>query len=429
MTFWTDAEIGRAIHESLKTWNSAAQYWRGRGTFNTTNNVGIVDLGPVLDNAGFKLLERNATDGSVIETICDALMEPAPIAGVWQGTDKFTFNDVKLALEWAVNDFLVRTSCVVLSYTQAVGVIPPAGRLVLTEENISDIRRADWLSLTDSRRHHLWRVDEWGLNAQQRLWSTNAAEPENYSITSVDPLIVQLAPVPVNGGTFEAQIVRSNANLDGINTLLSIPKDFTWVVKWGALAILLTNDGQVRDPERGAYATQRYEEGVAIATGSAASVLQAEINGIPVQVESVVELDTTRPNWRSETATQPQQLAMNGLNLLSMAPTPNAGPYSITMDVVRNAPLPVNPADFIQVGKEYIDYVLNYAQHLLSFKMGGAEFAYTQPYLQEMYTAALQYNAKLRANGQFYDITQDRAKLEKAERPSRRELANGSSSA
>jgi hypothetical protein len=100
----------------------------------------------------------------------------------------------------------------------------------------------------------------------------------------------------------------------------------------------------------------------------------------------------------------------------------------VTLDVVKNAPQPTG-SDTVDIGREYIDVVLDYAQHLLAFKMGGAEFSYTQPYMTNLYTTAMQYNAKLRANGQFYDITQARSIREKVQRPARKEFDDGSSSA
>ena len=419
MVFFASDEVARALYEAFRTWNSVAQYWRARGSFNTASDDVFIDMGPVLQSGSQYYLQRNIQDSDIVSSVCDALMESQPVFGSWTGTDKFTMSDVLGAIEDATNEFLVRTSCVTHHVTQAATIPPPVGRVVLDDEDISDIRRLDWKDTPAGTYRQLWRTDEWALNATRRFWSTDASDPESFAVTSTPQLSVQLAPVPLNGGELDMLVINNNATLTGLGTVVDIPNDFAWVVKWGALARLLNQDGQVRDPERAAYCQQRFEEGVAIATASAASVLQLEVNGVPVQVESVFDLDSTRPGWRNSSG-QPDQVGLCGLNMLALAPRSN-GVYSIVADVVTNAPLPTD-LEYVDLGKEFMDTVTNYAQHVLSFKMGGPEFQATDRYRKELYDAALAYNAKLRANGQFYDVTQARATREKVERPARKDV-------
>lgn len=419
LVFFSPAEVTRALWEAFRTWNSAAQYWRARGSFVTASDDTFIDLGPKVQSGSQFYLQRTVQDSDIVASVCDALMEAQPVFGSWAGTDKFTMSDVLSAIEDAANEFLVRSSCVVHHVTQAETIPPPVGRVVLDDENISDIRRLDWKDTPTEAYRQLWRTDEWALNSTRRLWSTDATDPESYAITSTPQLSVQLAPVPLNGGELDMLVVKNNADLTGLGVVVDVPNDFAWAVKWGALARLLNQDGQVRDPERAAYCQQRFDEAVAIATGSAASVLQLEVNGVPLPVESIFDLDSTRPGWRNAGG-QPDQVGLCGLNMLALAPRAD-GVYAITCDVVTNAPLPTD-IEYVDIGKEFIDPVLNYAQHVLSFKMGGPEFAATGRYLQELYDAAMSYNAKLRANGQFYDVTQARATREKVERPPRKEI-------
>jgi hypothetical protein len=57
----------------------------------------------------------------------------------------------------------------------------------------------------------------------------------------------------------------------------------------------------------------------------------------------------------------------------------------------------VADGDFVQLGREYLDALLNEAQHLAVFKSGGQEFADTVPLHQEFVKAAANYNDRLKA--------------------------------
>jgi hypothetical protein len=66
-----------------------------------------------------------------------------------------------------------------------------------------------------------------------------------------------------------------------------------------------------------------------------------------------------------------------------------------------NAPVPVNNTDFIQLSRNDLDAVIDYAQHLAALKMGGAEFTATIPLFQRFMAQAALYNSKLLELGEF----------------------------
>lgn len=415
--FWTDAELGRYIREALRTWNCAAQYYKERGTFNTTNGQAFYDLGPNLTGTGaVLLLDRTTSDVDIINDICDALMEQTPFPlGTWRGTDKFDMPSVLKAIEQARDQFLYATSSVVYNTTQ-VSVAPPAnGRIVLADQNVADVRRVDWKSNTDNRYRQLWREDEWSLLSTRPSWDVTAEEPEAYSIALTHALSLQLAPVPINGGTLDLIVVKNGVDLLGLGSTLEIPTDFSWAIKYGALSILLNEDGQVRDAERTAYCQRRWQEAIAIANGWYGTVMYASLNGTPGQISTLMELDSCNPLWRNTTGT-PDTIAMEGWNMIAISPVPN-GSYSVTCDVIRNAPIPSLDADFLDLGKEYVDGVIGYAQHLASFKMGGQEFGATETLVKDFYDNAMAYNNELKANGTFIEILEGRARREAEYRP------------
>lgn len=99
----------------------------------------------------------------------------------------------------------------------------------------------------------------------------------------------------------------------------------------------------------------------------------------------------------------PSTPAFASPNLVALYPVPDvtrsvpAGDHSITMDVVRNAILPVDDNDKIQIERGFLDIILDLAVHQLSFKIGGAEWQATFQLYQRAYAAAQEQNERLKA--------------------------------
>jgi hypothetical protein len=157
-----------------------------------------------------------------------------------------------------------------------------------------------------------------------------------------------------------------------VETVLGIPDDFAWVVKYGALAELLNYDGLALDPGRAAYCQQRWEMGIAQAR-SAAVVLNAQINSVPAVQGGLNDTDMFSPLWQL-VAGVPETVLTVGQNLLALAPPPGGGgPYAVTLDVVRNAPVPDVGGDILQISQDLYDSILDIAQHTALFKQGAGE--------------------------------------------------------
>ena len=75
-----------------------------------------------------------------------------------------------------------------------------------------------------------------------------------------------------------------------------------------------------------------------------------------------------------------------------------SGPIdTISVDLVRNAPIPANDSAYVQLGREELDAVLDYAQHLAAFKQGGQEFQATMKHYSNFRRLALVRNQRLAA--------------------------------
>jgi len=388
--FWTDTELGLYLSESLRIFSFLTWHWRDQGNFPTTPGTSFYDLPTVLPS----YLARTVTDRDLINSIQYHFQEPATSvwAGGWTGTAMFTMDDLTHALQKRRNKFLAETGVLITRTVQASGASSD-GRILMPQTMI-DIRRI--ARLNTGIYTNLWRVDEHELTAYTQTWTTPAAQdPTVYSIMSTQPLIVQLAPSPTVSATIDILSVSSGADLSPTTTatIFGVPDDMTWIVKWGAMADLLQKDGPAQDPERAKYCEERYQHGVKLARLSA-SIISARIDTTPLLVCPLAELDAYHIGWQSSTPATPNILATAGHNYIALCPPPVAA-TPIYLDVIRNAPIPTVDTDLVQIGREMISTILDYAEHLAMFKIGGDEWKATDQLFEQFMSMAGNYNSRM----------------------------------
>lgn len=419
--FWSDPELGIRLIEALRMWNAYTGYWRDRAQFATTVGEAFYDIPAKVPN----LRGYSVTGQSTFIDIEYHLLENPGVP--WTGTDQFNQADVQVAIQRRRDQFLVETGCVITR--SPLFTAPPAqiGCVPLPTDKVIDIRRLTWTSL-DNVVAQLWRTDEFALTGFAINWPQNVSNssiplngPGMYSVSTTPPLTIQLAPPPQDDGQLQMWSVNSGTPVDLNNSLLGIPDDFAWVITLGAMADVLSADGQGRDDVRVKYCDQRWKEGIELARMSI-SVVQARINDVPLTMGSLKALDGFRPDWQN-TSGMPDSVAMAGLNLMALAYVPN-DVYSVNVDVVRNAPLPTGDNDYVQIGREFLDVILDEAQHACTFKEGGLEFITALPLYQRFTQAAMLQNDRLRANARFMQALDNRAWLEEANRPRLLKAAN-----
>lgn len=408
--YWADAELGLYIHEALRTWGAFSHYWKERGVFSSAASTAFYSLQTQLPS----LLGYTVTDRDLISVIQYQLLEPST-GSSWTGTDQFTLADLTQAIQRRRDAFLVATGIVLARSTPAV-IANASGRSAL-DQTIIDVRRCAYQVAGEDAWNTLWRSDEYAFGAATAMtWTQTPGTPETFSVSSVPPVTIQLMPPPLASGTLDLITTNSGSALDPASTptILGVPDDFAWVIKWGALADLLGRDGQARDPERAEYCQARWEEGIMLAR-MYSSIVQLQVNDTPVYTISLQALDTSDPAWQS-TEGQPVLGALAGHNLLALSPVPDAI-YGISADVIRRAPVPAGDGDYLQIGAEEFDIVLRYAEHIAAFKMAGDEFKATLPQYKGIGDEALLFNSRLRAAARDYAQLQDRALLEDSRRP------------
>src|SRR6266404_414139 len=401
--FWSGAELKVYILEALRTWQAFAHYWRDRMTFGTVANTIFYDL---TQQAG-TLLPFTVKDSDLTSTMLYHLLELQLSAGNYVGTDMFQLSDFTKALERRRNQFLLETGMVV-SRLVMNWPAPPISRSPI-DDRVTAIRRVAWID-PNGKFTVLWRSNEWAASAFRLAWETSPdVTPSAYSSAAEPPVTLQVIPPPVNNGQVELLAILTGATLNpSAGVLLGIPDDFTWAIKWGALADLLSKAGQAHDTLRANYCEQRYKEGILLAALHTSAV-QGLINGVQTQIQAVKSFDTFNPSWQNSTPGQPVNLALASWNMLAVSPPPDAVAYSVTLDVVRNAPLPVNANDFVQLGREELDALIDYVEHLAMFKIGGIEFMETLPLYQNFQRLAAVYNETLKATIAQVEPMGDRA--------------------
>jgi hypothetical protein len=387
--FWTEPELDEYLLESLRVYGSLTGFWRDQASFVTSAGVAFYDITSI--NAAFTaLLGYALTDQSLLTTIQGHFLEPAS-SDSWAGTDQFTLDDVQNALEKRRDQFLAETGVRVTRSIQAT----VTGDREDLPDTLIDLRRLVWNRTSDGLNFHLWREDEWNLTAFDQTWLTPADPPIAYSVSAAPPITVQLAPPASVAGSLDLISVDSGAALDlTAGVPLGIPDDLAWVIKWGAMADLLAKSGQARD-RRAQFCEERYKAGLAAAR-NLPTIVQANIGGVPLLVDSLNNLDSFKLNWQSETPATPDIIAVAGYNLIALSPVPD-GVYTVTLDVVRKADVPTDGSDFVEIGRESLEGILSYAQHLAIFKIGGDEFDLTQWQAAEFLSQALLRNELMSA--------------------------------
>ena len=177
---------------------------------------------------------------------------------------------------------------------------------------------------------------------------------------------------------------------------LLMPDDWAWVLKFGAMADILSKEQEGKDLERAAYCRKRYEEGLKLMQHMP-WLLQGFLNTVPVDTQPLAGADRTNYEWQSRATAFPE-LVVGGIDLYAVSPIPTAS-TSVSFVVVANAPVPAVDADEIQVPRDIMEAILDEAQHLALFKLGGAEAAQSITLHQSFVAAAIKQNARLRESG------------------------------
>ncbi len=388
--FWTDTELKRYIDEALQTWGVMSLYWKDRSVIPTVTNQKFYDLTGLV-------LAASTTTQDIALTIQSQLLEPDSTS-TWNGTEQFDITAIEAAIERRINQFLLETG---LMQTSSLQIVTAGNGRVVLDDSTLDVNLAYWIDLDDSS-NPLYRGEVKGFNSYSYGWSLNGSRPLAFSLVTEPALLMQLAPRPIDNGILNLVSVEASSTISiSSDTVIPLPKDLWWIIKWGAMADLLGETGMANDAVRAEYCKMRWDDGVQLAK-LYPSILAASIGGVQMPIASIHDLDTNYPSWQNSSGT-PTSLAMTSYNLLSTYPVSDSSLLEIELDTVVPAILPVNDTDFIQVSQDYIGLIVDYAHHLACFKEGWNEIKETKLYLDRMMQIASTHNPAIGLGDYVFD--------------------------
>jgi hypothetical protein len=132
-------------------------------------------------------------------------------------------------------------------------------------------------------------------------------------------------------------------------------------------------------------------------------IYRVEINQVPLGSSSLYDLDYGQPTWESDVCTGtdlPQASAFVGLNQFIIWPADSGNTDSLVVEGVQPAPV-LTSVGFVDLGKDELVTILDYAQHIAMFKEGGQEFEASQVNFKEFLKDAGERNAVLMQSAKF----------------------------
>ncbi len=365
--YFTRPEITFAIYEALTVFGALTSYWRQRGTFNLNPS----DPSPfyALNQQLHAYRPRTITLDSIVKQIQYLLLEsPTGITGT-DSSGQVSILSILQAIMRARNRFVLDVKFPNNVHPNYAPVAPPNGLVQFPQSSVY-VHRAAWKD-AGGQWANLWRQDDWVFDHSPGDWPTNVGFPQAYSESELAPLQLQMYPNPANAGTLEAVTVDSlDMDITDPNALFDLPNEWVFAVKWAAIEDLMTGGGQIIDALRGEYASQRYKQAVEFAR-DARSIIRLTLNGNPLTVDTLTAIDAGNPYWRNQTGMPTTAGVLYDMIVINQGNVDQT--YALGADLVVPAPLPT-ASQFVQIGEESLEDILDYASHVLMFKCGGQEF-------------------------------------------------------
>lgn len=399
--FWSVAELVLYLNEALRTWNAHTAYWRGDFTFPTVADQVWYDITSLTDMPN-TLRPYTVTDDQLFRVIQYQILEPSVGVNPWTGVStQFTAQELIDAVQRRRDELFSITGCTITRST----VPAVAGRIQLNDRVI-DVRRMAYLpnrTLFPTKVNSIvWPDDTWAEMAFDPKYTLNPAGiPATYLMTTQPPIAFDTDRPPAFAGDYELLTVNAGAVLDATTpALIAMPDDWTPILKWGALADLMGRESNAKDVLRQQYCEQRYRMGMAMLL-RAPALLAARLGSKAMQIDTVRGADLYNTDWQAQASSVPGYVYHMGLNLLALSPPEDATAASFRLTVVRNAPLPAAAGDPVEVSREDLEAILDYAQHIAMFKCGGQEFTDTFPLFQRFLQQTALYGAKLQEIAEY----------------------------
>ena len=467
--FWSSTECWNCIVEGLRHWNGLTEQFNSPFNINNANgqwiNTGTLAGSPRL---------RTVTDQALYGQMCSMLLEPQLSGGLWNGTSQFTLQNFLDALQKRTQEVIQATSCNVSQLAQ-INSTPGVRRSILAD-TVLESRRMRFLALMVQTTGTagsgastvtvgsaagvqagqvitgtglqagtfvtgitgtavsislptsgvlsstavqcylpitLTREDALAFQSFEPEYLQTASFPQSWAIASEPPLAFDVDIAPATPGYFDVLALSAASTFTPpAASLLGLPDDWSMVPMYGALADVLGSESEATDRQRAAYCLERYTQMLEMMKGSN-WLLQTLINGVAIPSTSLAEMDANAVGWQQSQNNLPT-LVQAGMDLI--APVPGVSQL-VTLQLLGNAPLLDATNTYVQVSRNDFEAVLNYAQHVASFKQGGSSFSNTIPLLKDFYRAAVAVNRRWATYGVFVEMLRAQGKKQEEAEP------------
>jgi hypothetical protein len=391
--FWPKAEIYLYLYEALRLYNCLTAFWAEPYTLTLTPPFAANWFQA---NGSGSPRQPTLTDTDVYNLIEAHFLEPIT-GSTWTGTNQFNITDLAQACSRRRNEILQAAACNMVE--TPINCVPNTPGITLPDTML-DVRRIRWVPATGQGSPvTLQRGDTLSYQRFSQGYQQSTGNPMRWDVLGTSPQAVTF-DTKVNVPS-QAQVLGMMAGADfdpPTSSPLLMPDDWMWVLKFGAMADVLSMEQEGKDLERADYCRKRYTEGLKLMKVMP-WLLQGFLNEIATDTPALAAQDRFNYEWQSRASAFPA-LVVAGIDLFAVSPIPAAS-TSVNMTVVANAPIPANDAADIQVPRDVMDAIISETQHLALFKMGGAEFAQSEALHKEFIRFCVDQNARLRESGIF----------------------------
>lgn len=392
--FWIQPELNEYIAESLSVWNVLVQQWPADQTL-TLDPPLTSDWIPT--NGPGTPREQTYTESDLYSLLCYHLLENQPVAGVWAGTTQFSMENLTAAAQNKLNEMLLKTACNMVVDT-SLHITPNTNRVVLLDTFL-DVRRVRYHGAVDDSHVTLVRGDSQSFLRFSPLYRQTNKPPRRFDTIGSPPLTLTVDALVNQANTLEILAMGCANTLDPTDPQkLLIPNDWLWVLKYGCMADLLTNEPEAQDTGRAEYCQRRYEQGLQLMTAMP-WLMNGFIDERACDTPPVIGKDRNSYEWQSNSKAW-AGIVVGGIDLVAASP-PTIDSTALKLTVVANAPQPTADGDFIQAPRDVIDAMLDYCQHVAALKQGEEGYLKTLPLFKGFLQYAEETNSRLRASGIF----------------------------